>query len=108
MRGGKEDEEGEGGRGGREEEEGVGRRRGGWRRKRGKGGGGEMGRKRREGGGEDNKESGGVAYLGKVALGKLIQRRQTRVSYLRNLHVLKHLQNKRLASYSCIQLCITS
>ena len=77
---------GEGGRGGREEE--------------GRWGGGRGGR-------EDGKESGGVAYLGKVALGKLIQRRQTRVSYLRNLHVLKHLQNKRLASCSCIPLCIT-
>lgn len=58
----------------------------------------------REGGVGREEDSEG-AYLGMVALRKLLQRGQTGVSYLRNLHVLKNLQNRtRRTHSSCITL----
>lgn len=78
----------------------------GFERRTGGGGGKEMGEKKenREGGVGREEDSEG-AYLGMVALRKLLQRGQTGVSYLRNLHVLKNLQNRtRTTHSSCITL----
>lgn len=83
----------------------------GFERRTGGGGGGEetgeekgeQGRRRDRRGKEE--EEGRRTYLGMVALRKLLQRGQTGVSYLRNLHVLENLQNRtRRTHSSCITL----